>query len=129
MGRTLKVRGRTSRTLKIRKGDTVEVLAGKDAGKRGTVERVDPKKRRVIVEGLNIVKRHTKARPPANPQQAARTQPTGGVIEKPAPIHVSNVAVVSPSSGKPTRVGYKYTDGRKIRVSRRDDVTIDETKS
>jgi large subunit ribosomal protein L24 len=122
--------GRQSKALKIRKGDTVEVLTGKDRGKRGIVERVDRERSRVVVEGVAVVKRHTKVRPPANATQAARQQqPQGGVIEKPAAIHVSNVALVSPASGKPTRVGYRVTeDGRKVRVSRRDDVDLDETK-
>lgn len=121
---------RAAKTLKIRKGDTVEVIAGKDRGKRGTVDSVDRERQRVVVEGVNVVKRHTKARPPATTSSSAnRPQPTGGVIEKPAAIHVSNVALVSPASGKPTRVGYRVADdGRKVRVSRRDDVDLDETK-
>jgi len=116
--------------MKIRKGDTVQVLAGKDRGKRGIVERVDRERQRVVVEGVAVAKRHTKARPPANAAQAARQQqPQGGVIEKPAAIHVSNVALVSPATGKPTRVGYRLAeDGRKVRISRRDDVDLDETK-
>ena len=122
--------GRATKSLKIRKGDTVEVIAGKDRGKRGIVERVDRERQRVVVEGVAIAKRHTKARPPMDSKQAARqTQPQGGVIEKPAAIHVSNVALVSPASGKPTRVGFRTADdGRKVRVSRRDDVDLDETK-
>jgi large subunit ribosomal protein L24 len=122
--------GRASKALKIRKGDTVVVITGKDRGKRGIVERVDRETQRVVVEGVAVVKRHTKVRPPANAAQANRQQqPQGGVIEKPAAIHVSNVALVSPASGKPTRVGYRLAeDGRKVRVSRRDDVDLDETK-
>ena len=121
---------RSSKSMKIRKGDTVQVLAGKDRGKRGIVERVDRERQRVVVEGVAVAKRHTKARPPANAAQAARQQqPQGGVIEKPAAIHVSNVALVSPATGKPTRVGYRLAeDGRKVRISRRDDVDLDETK-
>jgi large subunit ribosomal protein L24 len=121
--------GRNSSTLKIRKGDTVEVLTGKDRGKRGVVEHVDRETQRVVVEGVAIVKRHTRPRPATTAAQAARQSNQGGVIEKPAAIHVSNVALVSPASGKPTRVGYRLTeDGRKIRVSRRDGVDLDETK-
>ena len=122
--------GRATKALKIRKGDTVEVLTGKDKGKRGIVERVDRDAQRVVVEGVAVAKRHTKVRPPATAADAARQQqPQGGVIEKPAPIHVSNVALVSPASGKPTRVGFRLADdGRKVRVSRRDDVDLDETK-
>lgn len=121
--------GRATKSLKIRKGDTVEVITGKDRGKRGIVERVDRERQRVVVEGVAIAKRHTKVRPPADAAQAARQQPQGGVIEKPAAIHVSNVALISPASGKPTRVGYRTADdGRKVRISRRDDVDVDETK-
>ncbi len=121
---------RSSSVVKIRKGDTVVVLSGKDKGKRGTVDRVIREEQRVVVEGVNIVKRHTKPRPPANPQQASRQQPVGGVIEKPAAIHISNVALVGPNSNKPTRVGYRVLeDGRKVRVSRRDNVDLDDTKS
>ena len=119
----------SSNKFKVKKGDKVVVLSGKDRGKTGVVEQVLREKSRVIVEGVNIVKRHTKARPPANPQQASRNQPTGGVIEKAAAIHVSNVAVVSPASGKPSRVGFRFEDdGRKVRVARRDSVDLDETK-
>jgi len=121
---------RSTKALKIKKGDTVQVLAGKDRGKRGIVERVDRDSMRVVVEGVNVVKRHTKSRPPANASQANRQQqPQGGVIEKPAAIHVSNVALVSPASGKPTRVGFRIADdGRKVRVSHRDSIDLDETK-
>jgi len=115
--------------LKVRKGDTVIVLSGKNRGERGVVERVLREQQRVVVEGLNIIKRHTKPRPPANPQAANRQQSLGGVIEKPAPIHISNVAVVGPNSGKPSRVGFRrLEDGRKVRVARRDGVDLDETK-
>jgi large subunit ribosomal protein L24 len=122
---------RASKSLKVRKGDTVEVIAGKDRGKRGVVQRVDAAAQRVVVEGVNVIKRHTKARPPQDAQQARQQQqqPQGGVVEKPAAVHVSNVALVSPASGKPTRVGYRLADdGRKVRISRRDDVDLDETK-
>ncbi len=118
--------------IKIRKGDTVEILAGKDRGKRGLVERVLPEQQRVVVEGLNIHKRHTKPRPPANPQAAARQQQSGGVIERPSPIHISNVAIVSPGSDKPRRIGFRFdgegSERRKIRIARGDGVDIDQTK-
>ena len=121
--------GRASKSLKVRKGDTVEVIAGKDKGKRGIVERVDRERSRVVVEGVAIAKRHTRPRPASNAAEAAKQQNQGGVSEKPAAIHVSNVALVSPASGKPTRVGFRRADdGRKVRVSRRDDVDLDETK-
>lgn len=120
---------RATKQMKVRKGDTVEVISGKDRGKRGIVERVDRATQRVVVEGVAIVKRHTRPRPATNAADAARQQQQGGVIEKPAAIHVSNVALVSPASGKPTRVGWRTAeDGRKVRVSRRDDVDLDETK-
>jgi large subunit ribosomal protein L24 len=120
---------RATKSLKIRKGDTVEVISGKDRGKRGTVDHVDREKQRVVVEGVAICKRHTRPRPATNAADAAKQQQQGGVIEKPAAIHVSNVALVSPASGKPTRVGWRIADdGRKVRVSRRDDADLDETK-
>ena len=111
-------KGAAVRSRKIRVDDTVAVRTGKDAGKRGTVIKVLPADERVIVEQLNMVKRHTRARPPANPQQAARQQPTGGVLEKEAPIHISNVQIVD-DQGKPTRIGYKVDEnGTKVRIAR-----------
>lgn len=104
--------------MKIKKGDTVEVIAGKDAGKRGRVLVVDPVKQRVVIEGVHMIKRHTRA----NPQRRVQ----GGVVEREAPIHVSNVMVISPDSGKPTRVGYKILeDGRKVRVTKTDGAILD----
>ncbi len=97
--------------LRIRKGDEVEVIAGKDRGKRGTVQEVDPGKRRVIVGGLNIVKRHQKSNPARNLK--------GGIIEEPAPLDASKVMLVCPKCGEPTRVGHEITDeGEKRRVCR-----------
>ena len=112
---------RASKSLKVRKGDTVEVIAGKDRGKRGVVQRVDATAQRVIVEGVNVIKRHTKARPPQDAAQAARQaqQPQGGVVEKPAAVHVSNVALVDPETKLPARVGFREeTDdrGKTVRV-------------
>jgi large subunit ribosomal protein L24 len=105
-------------SLKIRRDDTVVVISGKDRGKTGKVLRVDPKQQRVYVEGLNIVKRHQ--RPSAmNPNAEA------GVIEREAPIHVSNVALVDPKDNKPTRVGIKRENGRRFRVARRSGTQID----
>lgn len=104
--------------MKIRKGDTVEVISGKDAGKRGRVLVVDPGRQRVVIEGVHMIKRHTRP----NPQRRIQ----GGIVEREAPIHVSNVMVISPDSGKPTRVGYKILeDGRKVRVSRTDGAILD----
>jgi len=97
--------------LRIRKGDRVRVLTGKDRGKEGVVMRVLPAENKVIVDGINVAKRHTKAR-------TATMQ--GGIIDKDMPIPVPNVAVVSPGDGKPTRVGYKVNaDGSKVRVCKR----------
>ena len=97
--------------IRIRRDDEVIVIGGKDRGKTGKVLRVDPRKQKVYVEGLNIVKRHQRPRP-------GMTEP-GGVIEKEGPIHVSNVALIDPSDNKPTRVRTEIQDGRRVRVSRR----------
>ncbi len=97
--------------LKIRRDDQVLVISGKDRGKTGRVVEVDPKKERVFVEGLNIVKRHQRPRP-------GSTDP-GGVIEKPGPIHISNVMLIDPSDSKPTKVGVVREDGKRFRVARR----------
>jgi large subunit ribosomal protein L24 len=104
--------------MKIRKGDTVEVISGKDAGKRGRVLVVDPGRQRVVIEGVHMIKRHTKP----NPQRRVQ----GGVVQREAPIHVSNVMVISPDSGRPTRIGYKILeDGRKVRVTKIDGAILD----
>jgi large subunit ribosomal protein L24 len=105
-----------SRSMKIRRDDEVLVTAGKDKGKTGKVLRVDPAKERVYVEGLNIVKRHQR------PNQMGQQ---GGVIEKEGPIHVSNVAILDPKDGKPTRIGIEREDGRRFRVARRSGQRID----
>ena len=103
--------------MKIRKGDRVMVLAGKDRGKEGVVAFAFPEKGTVIVEGLNVAKKH---------QKPTRATMQGGIIDKDMPIDVSNVAVVSPSDGKPTRVGYRFTpEGRKIRICKRTGVDLD----
>ncbi len=102
--------------LRIKKGDTVVVIAGKDKGKRGTVLRAIPDDRRVVVQGINVAKRHTKP---------SATNP-GGIVEKEATIHVSNVAIADPKSGKPTRVGIKtLEDGRRVRVAKDSGEVID----
>lgn len=97
--------------MRIRKGDEVEVIGGKDRGKRGTVQEVDPTDRKLTVAGVNIVKRHTKA----NPQRNVK----GGIIEQPAPLDASKVMLVCPHCGKPTRVGHKIEEGEKSRVCKR----------
>jgi len=97
--------------MKIKKGDRVVVLTGKDKGKEGVVMFALPKEQKVIVDGVNVVKKHQKPR---------RATMQGGIIDKDMPIHVSNVAVVSPGDGKPTRVGYRVEpDGTKVRICRR----------
>jgi large subunit ribosomal protein L24 len=101
---------------RIRKGDRVVVLSGKDKGKSGLVMEVRPAEQRVLVEGLNIIKRHTKPRPPNE---------AGGVIEKPAPIHWSNVALADPKDGQPTRVRIQEVDGRRVRVAARSGEKLD----
>jgi large subunit ribosomal protein L24 len=95
-------------SVRIRKGDEVEVIAGKDRGKRGTVQEVHPDARSLIIAGVNIHKRHTKA----NPQRNVK----GGIIEQPAPMDVSKVMLVCPKCGERTRVGHKVEDGEKQRV-------------
>ena len=103
--------------LKIRKGDRVVVITGRDRGKQGEVVRVLPDDSRVVVQGVNMMKRHQKAR---------RAGEESAIIAKEASIHVSNVAHIDPSSGKPTRVGFKLLDdGRKVRVSRASGESID----
>ena len=102
---------RARRSMKIVKGDRVVVLSGKDAGVEGTVERVIPAAGKVIVEGVNVSKRH---------QAPTRNIQQGGIIDKTMPIDASNVALVSPTDGKPTRVGYRFTpEGAKVRICRR----------
>jgi large subunit ribosomal protein L24 len=104
--------------MKIKKGDNVEVISGKDAGKRGRVLRVDRDRERVVVEGVAMIKRHTRP----NPQKKVQ----GGIVEREAAIHFSNVMVISPDSGRPTRIGYKILDdGRKVRVSKVDGAILD----
>ena len=108
----------TAKKLKIRRGDLVEVLTGKDVGRRGKVLEVIPTEGRLIVEKINIVKRHTKPRPVKGSRGAQMTP--GGVIEKEAPMRVDNVALVCPTCNHATRVGYRFADnGDKIRHCRR----------
>ncbi|MDP9257076.1 MAG: 50S ribosomal protein L24 [Actinomycetota bacterium] len=109
---------KTAPRLKIRRGDLVEVLTGKDVGRRGKVLEVIPSERRLIVEKINMVKRHTKPRPVKGSRGAQMTP--GGVIEKEAAIRVDNVALVCPRCNEPTRVGYRIADnGDKLRHCRR----------
>jgi large subunit ribosomal protein L24 len=104
---------------KIKKGDNVVVLAGRDKGKKGEVIRVMPREDRALVRGINMMKRHTK--------QSAETQ--GGIIAKEGPIHLSNIAVADPKDGKPTRIGFKtLEDGKKVRFAKRSGEIIAEKK-
>ena len=103
--------------LKIKKGDNVVVISGRDKGKSGEVLRVYPAEARAVVQGVHIARRHTKP----------RMGDPGGIVEKELTIHVSNLSHVDPQSGKPTRVGYKFLDdGRKVRFARRSGEMLDK---
>ena len=102
--------------MKIKKGDQVVILSGDDKGKNGEVVKAMPKEGKVVVQGVNLVKKHTKP---------SQTTP-GGIVTKEAPIHVSNVALVDAKSGKATKVGYKTVDGKKVRVARKSGEVIDK---
>ena len=101
--------------LKIKTGDTVKVIAGEEKGKEGKVLRVDREKNRAIVEGLNLVKKHTKP----NAQN-----PQGGIVDKEASIHISNLSLIDPKTKKATRVGFEVKDGKKVRISKKSNVVI-----
>ena len=102
--------------LKIKKGDKVVVLAGRDKGKRGEVVKMFPTENKAVVQGVNVVRRHQKQTP----------NQEGGIVPKEAPIHVSNIALEDPKDGSPTRVGYRtLDDGRKVRFAKRSGETID----
>jgi large subunit ribosomal protein L24 len=107
---------------RIKTDDEVIVIGGKDRGKRGKVLRVEPKRDRVYVEGLNIVKRHQRPRQVAGAQRAEQV---GGVIEKEGPIHLSNVMLLDPKDDKPTRVRIETEDGKRYRVAVRSGTRID----
>jgi len=97
--------------MKIHKGDRVVVISGKDKGLEGVVERAMPEKGKVIVEGVNVARKH---------QAPSRQDQQGGIIDKAIPLDVSNVAIISPEDGRPTRVGYRFDDsGQKIRICKR----------
>ena len=101
--------------FKIKKGDQVVVSTGRDKGRRGEVVEVRRTENRVLVQGCNIVKRHTRA---------TQDNP-GGIINKEAPLHISNVSLIDPDSGKATRIGYEVKDGKKIRIARRSGKALD----
>jgi large subunit ribosomal protein L24 len=103
----------------IRKNDQVVVRSGKDRGKKGRVLKVLTEKNRVVVEGVNVIKRHTRP----NPQKNIK----GGIVEREAPIHASNVMLLDPETSEPTRIGFKILgDGRKVRVARKSDTVVDK---
>jgi large subunit ribosomal protein L24 len=102
--------------LRIRRDDTVRVIAGKDRGRTGRVKSVDPKHQRVYVEGVNIVKRHIK---PRTLRDTQRAQELGGIVEMEGPVHISNVMLVDPTSGEPTRLRVKREGGKRVRVAKK----------
>ncbi|MFC4304672.1 50S ribosomal protein L24 [Cohnella boryungensis] len=117
MPRLKKVLASHNNKLHVKKDDNIIVISGKDKGKKGRIIAAYPRENRVLVEGVNMVKRHTRPNP-SNQQ--------GGIIEREAPIHASNVMHIDPKSGKPTRIGYKTLDnGKKIRVAKRSGESID----
>jgi len=107
---------------RIKSGDQVIIIGGKDRGKRGKVLRIEPGKDRLYVEGLNMIKRHQRPRQVAGAQRAEQV---GGVIEREGPIHISNVMVADPKDGKPTRVGIEIEDGTRFRIARRSGTRLD----
>lgn len=104
--------------MHVKKGDTVIVIAGKDKGKKGRVLAAYPKKERVLVEGINLVKKHTRP---------SQVNPQGGIVTQEAPIHVSNVSLIDPKTGTATRIGYKVLEnGKKVRYAKKSGEVIDK---
>lgn len=103
--------------LHVKKGDKVQVISGKDKGKQGEVLEAYPKTDRVLVEGVNVVKKHSKP---------SQLNPQGGIFDQEAPIHASNVMPIDPKTKKPTRVGYKIEDGKKVRVAKKSGEVLDK---
>ncbi|WP_096202378.1 50S ribosomal protein L24 [Bacillus sp. FJAT-45350] len=103
--------------MHVKKGDTVKVISGKDKGKQGVILEAYPKQSRVLVEGINVVKKHAKP---------SQDNPQGGILNKEAAIHVSNVMPIDPKSGEPTRVGYKVENGKKVRVAKKSGEVLDK---
>jgi large subunit ribosomal protein L24 len=110
------------KAMRIRKDDRVVITGGKDRGKTGRVLRTEPAKRRVYVEGLNIVKRHERPHLVKDTQKSAQT---GGIIDKEGPIHVSKVMLLDPKDNKPTRVGVRVKDGKRVRIAKRTGSELD----
>ena len=103
--------------MHVKKGDKVKVISGKDKGQVGTILEAYPKKERVLVEGVNMMKKHSKQ---------SNDNPQGGIVTKEAPIHVSNVMPLDPKTGEPTRVGYKVEDGKKVRIAKKSGQSLDK---
>ncbi|MGX7418936.1 50S ribosomal protein L24 [Carnobacterium gallinarum] len=101
----------------VKTGDKVKVITGKDKGKEGVILKAFPKKDRVIVEGINMMKKH---------QKPSSMNPQGGILETEASVHVSNVMLIDPKTGEPTRVGFKVEDGKKVRVSKKTGEVLDK---
>ncbi|RIL52241.1 50S ribosomal protein L24 [Mammaliicoccus fleurettii] len=105
--------------MHVRKGDNVIVISGKDKGKTGKVLEVLPKKERVVVEGVNVIKKH---------QKPTQLNPEGGILETEGTIHVSNVQLLDPKTNEPTRVGFKVVDGKKVRIAKKSGEEIKSSK-
>ena len=103
--------------MHVKKGDKVVVISGKEKGREGTILQAYPKKERVLVEGVNYVKKHA---------QPSQDNPQGGILTIEAPVHVSNVMPVDPKSGQPTRVGYEVKDGKKVRIAKKSGEALDK---
>jgi large subunit ribosomal protein L24 len=103
--------------MHVKKGDKVQVISGKDKGKQGVILAAYPKKNRVLIEGVNVVKKHSKP---------SQTNPQGGIINQEAPIHVSNVMPLDPKTKTPTRVGYQVIDGKKVRIAKKSGQVLDK---
>lgn len=101
----------------VKTGDKVKVISGKDKGKEGTVLSVLPKQNRVVVEGVNVIKKH---------QKPTNSNPQGGIVDRPAAIDASNVMLVDPKTSEPTRVGFKEVDGKKVRYAKKSGEQIDK---
>ncbi|MGM7703671.1 50S ribosomal protein L24 [Pseudalkalibacillus sp. Hm43] len=103
--------------MHVKKGDKVQVISGKDKGKQGVILQALPKENRVIVEGVNVVKKHAKP---------SQDNPQGGILNVEASIHASNVMPIDPKSGEPTRVGHEEKDGKKVRVAKKSGEALDK---
>ncbi|WP_181351028.1 50S ribosomal protein L24 [Thalassobacillus sp. CUG 92003] len=103
--------------MHVKQGDKVMVITGKDKGKQGTILEAYPTKDRVLVEGINVVKKHAKP---------SQENPQGGILNQEAPVHVSNVMPIDPKSGEPTRVGYQNENGKKVRIAKKSGESLDK---